>query len=205
MFSLLVFFNVLNARIFLKNDLEFKVILGGALRLLGTAFVFWDDLKTLSFEDGKLMGIFLAVGGTLVASLGNITSARNTKAEIPVISCNAFGMIYGGFAMMLIAVFSGKELSFIVTKKYIFSLLYLVVFGSIIAFGAYLTLVGNIGARKAAYVSLITPTIALLLSTYLENYQWTFISIFGVFLILAGNTVALNKIIKRGSKLLVTE
>ena len=107
-FSLLVFFNIINARIFLKNKLEFKVVLGGALGLFGTALVFWDDLKVFSFEDGKLLGMMLAIGGTLVASLGNITSARNTKAGIPVISCNAFGMTYGGGAMMIIALLSGK-------------------------------------------------------------------------------------------------
>lgn len=192
-FSLLVFFNIINARIFLKNKLEFKVVLGGALGLFGTALVFWDDLKVFSFEDGKLLGMMLAIGGTLVASLGNITSARNTKAGIPVISCNAFGMTYGGGAMMIIALLSGKELSFIVSTEYIASLLYLAVFGSIIAFGAYLTLVGNIGAGKAAYVSLIAPVIALLISTFLEDYLWTGTSLTGAFLILTGNTIALYR------------
>lgn len=192
-FSLLVFFNIINARIFLKNKLEFKVVLGGALGLFGTALVFWDDLKVFSFEDGKLLGMMLAIGGTLVASLGNITSARNTKAGIPVISCNAFGMTYGGGTMMIIALLSGKELSFIVSTEYIASLLYLAVFGSIIAFGAYLTLVGNIGAGKAAYVSLIAPVIALLISTFLEDYLWTGTSLTGAFLILTGNTIALYR------------
>ncbi len=192
-FSLLVFFNIINARIFLKNKLEYKVVLGGILGLIGTALVFWDDLKVFSFEDGKLIGMSLAIGGTLVASLGNITSARNTSAGIPVISCNAFGMTYGGGAMMIIALLSGKELSFLVTTEYIASLLYLAIFGSIIAFGAYLTLVGNIGASKAAYVSLITPVIALIISTFLEDYEWSATSLGGAALILTGNTIALYK------------
>jgi len=190
-FSLLVFFNIINARIFLKNELELKVILGGLLGLLGTALIFWDDLKVFSFEDGKLIGLALAIGGTFIASLGNITSARNTKAGIPVISCNAFGMTYGGGAMMLIALISGKELSFIVTPEYIGSLFYLAIFGSIVAFGAYLTLVGNIGAGKAAYVSLIAPVIALIISTFLEDYRWTTLSLGGAALILGGNLIAL--------------
>lgn len=190
-FSLLVFFNIINARIFLKNELELKVILGGLLGLLGTALIFWDDLKVFSLEDGKLIGLALAIGGTFIASLGNITSARNTKAGIPVISCNAFGMTYGGGAMMLIALISGKELSFIVSPEYIGSLFYLAIFGSIIAFGAYLTLVGNIGAGKAAYVSLIAPVIALIISTFMEDYQWTTLSLGGAALILGGNLIAL--------------
>ena len=200
-FSLLVVFNIFNARIFLKNKLEVKVILGGILGLLGTALVFWDDLKVFSLEDGKIFGIALAIGGTLIASLGNITSARNTKAGIPVISCNAYGMTYGGLTMMLIALISGKDLSFAVTTEYIASLAYLTIFGSIIAFGAYLTLIGNIGAGKAAYVSLITPVIALLLSTFLEDYEWTAINISGVLFILIGNAIALFKTRGEGGKI----
>jgi drug/metabolite transporter (DMT)-like permease len=190
-FSLLVIFNIVNARIFLKNELDVKVIAGGILGLMGTVLVFWDDLKIFSWEDGKLLGITLAIGGTLIASLGNITSARNTKAGIPVISCNAYGMTYGGLTMMLIALISGKNLTFAVTTEYIASLAYLTIFGSIIAFGAYLTLVGTIGASKAAYVSLITPVIALLLSTFLEDYTWSAVTIVGVLFILIGNTIAL--------------
>lgn len=200
-FSLLVVFNIFNARIFLKNKLEVKVIFGGILGLLGTALVFWDDLKVFSLEDGKIFGIALAIGGTLIASLGNITSARNTKAGIPVISCNAYGMTYGGLTMMLIALISGKDLSFAVTTEYIASLAYLTIFGSIIAFGAYLTLIGNIGAGKAAYVSLITPVIALLLSTFLEDYEWTAINISGVLFILIGNAIALFKTRGEGGKI----
>ncbi|NET33663.1 MAG: DMT family transporter [Cyanothece sp. SIO1E1] len=198
-FSLLVFFNIINARIFLKNELELKVVLGGLLGLLGTALIFWDDLKVFSFEDGKLIGLALAIGGTFIASLGNITSARNTKAGIPVISSNAFGMTYGGGAMMLIALISGKELSFIATPEYIGSLFYLAIFGSIVAFGAYLTLVGNIGAGKAAYVSLIAPVIALIISTFLEDYQWTALSLGGATLILGGNLIALWRSAEKNS------
>jgi drug/metabolite transporter (DMT)-like permease len=190
-FSLLVFFNILNARILLKQIIEPKVIIGGLLGIFGTAMIFWDDLRIFSFADGKLTGMFLAIGGTYVASLGNITSARNQMRGMPVLASNAFGMTYGGLAMMLFALLSGVEFSFALNVSYVSSLLYLAIFGSIIAFGAYLTLVGNIGAGKAAYVSLIAPVIALIISTVLEDYQWKNTSIFGAFFILIGNLIAL--------------
>lgn len=190
-FSLLVFFNILNARILLKQIIEPKVIIGGLLGIFGTAMIFWDDLRIFSFADGKLTGMFLAIGGTYVASLGNITSARNQMRGMPVLASNAFGMTYGGIAMMLFALISGVEFSFALNVSYVSSLLYLAIFGSIIAFGAYLTLVGNIGAGKAAYVSLIAPVIALIISTVLEDYQWKNTSIFGALFILIGNLIAL--------------
>ncbi|MFY0696485.1 MAG: EamA family transporter [Balneola sp.] len=191
-FSLLVFLNILNGRIFLKTPFENKVIIGGFLGLVGTGMVFWEDLSRFSFTDGKIIGLCFAVGGTYLASLGNITSARNQKAGIPVIQSNAFGMVYGAIAMFLIAVILGKEIRFEVSQSYVLSLLYLAIFGSIIAFGAFMTLIGNIGASKAAYVSLIAPVIALTISTFLEDYTWSAISLSGAVMILVGNVVALR-------------
>ncbi|MEP0004828.1 MAG: DMT family transporter [Balneola sp.] len=191
-FSLLVFLNILNGRIFLKTPFENKVIIGGFLGLVGTGMVFWKDLSHFSFTDGKIIGLCFAVGGTYLASLGNITSARNQKAGIPVIQSNAFGMVYGAIAMFIIAVILGKEIRFEVSQSYVLSLLYLAIFGSTIAFGAFMTLIGNIGASKAAYVSLIAPVIALTISTFLEDYTWTTISLSGAVMILVGNVVALR-------------
>lgn len=191
-FSLLVFLNIINGRIFLKTPFENKVILGGFLGLIGTGMVFWQDLAKFSFSDGKIIGLAFAVGGTYLASLGNITSARNQKAGIPVIQSNAFGMVYGAIAMFLIAVIVGKEISFEMTQSYVFSLLYLAIFGSVIAFGAFMTLIGNIGASKAAYVSLVAPVIALTISTFLEDYTWSAISLSGAVMILIGNVIALR-------------
>ena len=71
------------------------------------------------------------------------------------------------------------------------SLIYLAVVASVIGFGVYLKLVGNIGADKASYVNIFTPTIALLLSTLFENYQWSWFGLIGVLLIIVGNIIVL--------------
>lgn len=199
LFSLLVFMNIINARVFLKTPIELKVIAGGFLGLIGTGLIFQQDLAQFSFSDKKIWGLLLAIGGTIIASFGNITSARNQKAGIPVISSNAFGMTYGALAMFLIALISGKEITFETNISYVSSLIYLAIFGSVIAFGAYLTLVGNIGAGKAAYVAVVAPVIALVISTVFEDYQWSTESLSGAVLILAGNVVALRSKKKIGS------
>ena len=73
------------------------------------------------------------------------------------------------------------------------SLLYLAVFGSIFAFGAFLTLLKLVGAGPAAYVGVSTPVIAMLLSTLFEGYRWTPTAMLGVVLALAGNVLALRQ------------
>jgi len=69
------------------------------------------------------------------------------------------------------------------------ALLYLALFGSVIAFGAYFTLVGRIGAGKAAYSTLLFPLVALSFSTMYEGYVWHSNGIAGLLLILTGNLV----------------
>jgi len=69
------------------------------------------------------------------------------------------------------------------------ALLYLALFGSVIAFGAYFTLAGRIGAGKAAYSTLLFPLVALSFSTVYEGYVWHSNGIAGLLLILTGNLV----------------
>jgi len=113
--------------------------------------------------------------------------------KMPVIETNAYGMLYGAIIMLVISLIVGKPFNFDISFPYITSLLYLAIFGSIIAFSCYLTLLGNIGADKSAYVTLVIPVIALIISTIFEDYSWTMLSLMGVFLILTGNIIILKK------------
>ena len=75
--------------------------------------------------------------------------------------------------------------------KYVFSLLYLVVFGSVIAFSSYLKLVGRIGADKAAYVLITIPVIAVIISIVFEEMTVNVLTFIGIGLILIGNCMIL--------------
>src|SRR3546814_4365999 len=85
------------------------------------------------------------------SDLGNIASARAQMRGLPVLSCNAWGMAYGALAMIALALVGGAPFAFDTALPYVASLLYLALCGSVIAFGAYLTLLGRIGADRAAY------------------------------------------------------
>ena len=95
--------------------------------------------------------------------------------------------------MLLVALAGGSTFSFELTFRYVGSLFYLAIFGSIIAFGCYLSLIGKIGVDRAAYVTLLFPLVALALSTVYEGYRWSGMALVGVALILAGNMLVLRK------------
>lgn len=197
-FSTVIVMNIINGAIFLKRRVEAIVLLGALVGLTGIILVFWHEILAAQTESaaasaGVLKGLGIGLIATFMASLGNILSARNQAKGIPVLQTNAFGMAYGTTLMALFALFSSVPFTFEWTEAYVGSLLYLSVFGSIIAFGAYLTLVGRIGADRAAYATVLFPLVALVISSVFEGFQWTGMAISGIALVLLGNIMVVGR------------
>lgn len=190
-FCTVVLMNAFNGRLFLGNRIQPHVVLAALIGLSGILLVFWDELLDFSLGSATSVALGMAFLATYSASLGNIISVRNQRAGLPVLQANAYGMVYGSMMMLGIALVDDRTFSFDWSLPYIGSLFYLSIFGSIAAFGAYLTLVGRLGAEKAAYASLLFPLVALQLSVWFEGYRWTGQSIAGLVLILLGNLIIL--------------
>ena len=192
-FSTIVVMNMMNGVLFLKNRLELRVVLGAGIGLFGIIVVFWSEVTDFESGSENLFAVSLAVLATLLASLGNIASARNQRKGIPVVQANTFGMTYGALLMLVLSGATGREFTFEVTLPYVSSLVFLSVFASIIAFWTYLTLLGRVGVERAAYATLFFPLVALGFSTVFEDYQWTASAGIGILLILAGNLLILKR------------
>lgn len=192
-FSGLIFMNVFLNSIILKAPLRTRVIFGGVLGAIGIFLIFKDELSSFNLSDQNFVAFLMAIMAVFLASLGNILSAYNQKQKMPVIQTNAYGMLYGAILVMLIGLLTGKNYNVDLSFSYISSLMYLSIFGSIIAFTTYLNLLGRIGPDKAGYFSLLMPVIALTISTFLEGYQWTSYGFVGLVLILSGIFLALQR------------
>jgi drug/metabolite transporter (DMT)-like permease len=192
-FSMLILSNVVLGAIFLRNPIRPRVVLGGVIGVAGLALVFRPDLSGFVGGSGWRLGLLLSVAAVLSASVGNILSARNQRAGLPVVQTNAFGMAYGAAVTLVIAIVRGVPFTFDPTPSYVLSLIYLAVFGSVIAFGTYLTLIGRLGVDRAAYIGVIFPLVALLLSMMFEGLGLGAIGLLGVGLVAAGNVLVLNR------------
>ena len=114
--------------------------------------------------------------------------------SVPVVSFNFYTMLYGSGLIALGLLLTQTPLVIPSAPSFYIALLYLAIFGSVVAFGCYMKLVQQIGSDRAAYVVLIYPIVALGVSTLFEDYQWTWLSAAGVILILLGNAFAMGKI-----------
>ncbi len=193
-FSTVTLFVLINGIIFFKEKININVLLGGLVGIVGLILIFNKELQLYSFDNNIIIGIILNLVGTYFASIGMLISQRNQKNNIPLVQNNTISMFVGASFVLLIAISTGNEIVFDFNFKYISSLFYLSIVGSVLGFGFYLKLLNNIGASKASYVNVITPVLALVISTLYENYTWGFLNSFGLILVILGNIIIFRKI-----------
>lgn len=191
-FSAMLWMNIINARIFFGVKVGARIYAGALLGIVGMIVLFGPEISEVSLSDGVLYGSILAVLGALMASFGNMASQAAQKTKLPVVQSNAWSMLYGGLLTGALALMQGHSFTFDPSAGYVISLAYLTVFGSVIAFGAYLTLLGRIGAHRAGYVTVMFPVVALLLSMIFEGLALSLTIITGFALVLAGNLLVLK-------------
>ncbi|HKM96160.1 MAG TPA: DMT family transporter [Buttiauxella sp.] len=192
-FSMAVLFNAVNSMIFFRQRPHKNLLPAAVLGISGVIALFWHDLVATQLAPSLLLGIGLSALGTFGFSLGNMISTRHQRRGLETLSTNTYAMFYGTVIMGVLALLRGDSFMPEFTLRYLGSLFYLAIFGSVIAFGAYFTLVGRIGASQAAYSTLLFPLVALSLSTIYEDYVWHSNAIIGLVMILLGNLVMFAK------------
>ncbi len=192
-FSTLTLFTVFNGFIFFKKPIRLPILIGAVVGIAGLSIIFSNEISNTqwSLSSGVVKGFLWMLLATFFASIGMLLSGQFQARKMPLVQSNAFSMLYGSSILILYISLSDVNFSFDTSYSYVLSLIYLAVVASAIGFGVYLKLVGNIGADKASYVNVFTPIIALLLSTLFENYQWSWIGVIGVLLIIVGNVIVL--------------
>jgi len=192
-FSLASVINIALAVIVLGEPLRPRVVVGALFGLAGIGCLFGPEIANQDFGRGALIGLALGICGTTFFCIGNMISAANQRAGIPIISASAIGMVYGALFSTLIALAAGSAFIIEPTALYLGGLAWLIVFSTVIAFWAYLTLLGRIGTDRAGYATVVFPVVALIISTFVEGYQWSLIGLSGVALVAIGNTIILMR------------
>ena len=168
------------------------VLSGGLLGMAGIALVFWPELARVRADSGVLAGAGLVAVAVLASGVGNVFASRLERHGLGVWQKMAWGMAWGAAGSALAALAGGEGIHFSFTPAYVASLLYLAVFGSIVAFAAYLTLLERVGAARAGYVGVMTPVVALAISGFAEGFRWGPSTFLGIAVVVAGNLLVLR-------------
>ena len=188
-FSTAPVWNALNGRLFQGKVIAPRVLLGAALGLAGLLLLFGTEVLKDLDRPQTLWGLGLALAGTCCFSLGNLLSGAMQKLGQTPLQTNTTAMAIGGTVVAVGALLSGQVPAFDTSPTYVAAWLYLAIPGSVIGFTAYLTLVGRMGADRAAYCTVLFPVVALNVSAWVEGYHWTAAGLAGLLLVALGNVV----------------
>ena len=167
-------------------------VIGAMIGVLGVAVIFWPEITGLELTEGTGFGLLLSLAGTTSFAVSVLIAERNQKLGLSEHGGLAWAMAYGTFLMCLIALFRGNSFIFDVSFSYVGSLVFLIIFNSVFAFAIYFALINRVGAERSAYVTVLFPVVALVISTIFEDYEWSFLAFVGVGLTLIGNFLVLR-------------
>lgn len=142
---------------------------GVALGILGLAILFLPDVAGGPRVDP--LGALAVMGASVSWAVGSISSRELRLPADPALA-SGMTMLGGGVLLAVVALGTGEVTAFdaaAVTGRSLAAWLYLVFFGSILAFTCFTWLLATVDPVKVATSGLVNPLVALLLGAWLAN------------------------------------
>ena len=197
MFALLMVPNAIFARVFIGERAAGGFVGGSLVAIAGVALLLVHEWNAAPLDGNVGLGIVLAVGGMLAASIANVVQANPTGRGVPMVSFLAWAMVYGT-SFDLVYALATEGLPVVPTGwQFWAGTAYLAIIGSVVTFPLHYNLVREIGAGRTAYNAIVTVCVAMLLSTLFEGFVWDALSASGMALALLGMGLALRSRQKR--------
>ncbi len=168
-----------------------QALLGTAVAIAGVVTIVMHT-RTLS-GDAKPLYLLAILVATLGWSFGTLLQKRTVQPGT-VLSYTCGQMLFGGLFQLLVSIPAGDWARFDpaqISLESMLAVLYLVVFGSVIALSCYLWLLTKVAAPKVATYALVNPVVALMLGAVVLQEQITTLTIFAAVLVLAGVALVL--------------
>ncbi len=192
MVALMIVPNALLGRLVLGQAVTPRFVLGSAVAIAGIGLLLVNEGREAQLGGDVGLGIALALGAMLAASISNVIQAGKTGRGVPLLTLIAWSMLYGTILDALLAWALAGPPVLPRAPEYWLGTAYLAFAGSVVTFPLYYGLIREIGAGRAAYHNVLVVIVAMLISTLLEGYRWTGLAIAGSALALVGLLVALR-------------
>lgn len=151
-------------------------------------------LVTPQGSAGHLDPRFLA--GALILQLGSLgwqwgtARAKYSIRGVPFVTSIALQMLFGGLVADVMGLAFGEGPRFVFTPRSLGALVYLALFGSVLAYSAYVYAIGHIPSAQMTLYAYVNPLVAVILGWLILGERLTLVSIAAMVVILAGVAVA---------------
>lgn len=148
--------------------------------------IFWQQRPS----SREWLGILIGITGVAILSLGDSLQANPAGIGILLLAAAswAFGslwgkrlamapgamasasqMLAGGGVLVLFSLYAGESWPAQASGKSLYAILYLIVFGSFVAYSAYLYLLNNVRPALATSYAFVNPVVAMFLGVWLAD------------------------------------
>lgn len=190
LFSAVILFSLVWEVVLLRAFPGWSALAAAALGIGGLALLFEREVLAGAIDPA---GALTVLAAALVASTGNAVSRLLMDRGMGIVSLQTTGMSVGAGAMLAIALARGDLARVVLDPVFVGALVYLAVFGSVVAFALYFMLVRRLGPTRAAYSTVFFPLVALGISAALESYAMTPLGWLGVALLMGGAALAIGR------------
>jgi drug/metabolite transporter (DMT)-like permease len=184
--------NALLGRALLGQAITPRFMWGSMVALAGIGLLLINEAEGAPLGGDVTLGVVLALVAMVSASIANVIQAGPAGRDVALMSLLAWSMLYGTIIDFGIAWALAGSPQIPTEPLYWAGIAWLAIVGSVVTFPLYYDLVRKLGAGRAAYNGVLVVVIAMVVSTWLEGYQWTPLAIGGGALAMVGLVIALR-------------
>ena len=166
-----------------------RVNLRGGIGLLigfvGVALLVTPEGAGGSFSTGFILGAIAIQLGSFGWQLGSVRGKYSLK-HVPMMASSGLQMLSGGVIVTVVGLLIGEAPRYAFTPRTFLAVAYLTIFGSVIAFSAYVFALAHMRTTHSSLYAYVNPVVAVILGWLILGEQLTWVSIAAMAVILAG-------------------
>lgn len=186
LFSVMPFYVlILSIWLLPEETINLKKIVGVLLGFFGIIIIFKDQLNLHNLDSNVLYGMIAVVIAPVFSSLGTITAKRKGANFHPIVLIT-IPMLYAAILFFILSVTFEWDSHPVFDFNAVFSIIYLALFGTVIAFILYFWMLKNTSALLMSMITFVTPPLALVWGWALLNEFISYFLIVGLMIIFSG-------------------
>lgn len=159
--------------------------MGMAIGFLGVAMLVTPRGSGGDWNVPFILGALAIQVGGMCWQLGSAHSKYNLR-EVPLMASSALQMLFGGIIVTVVGLAIGEGPRFALNGRTFAALAYLTLFGSVLAYSAYVFALAHMRTTHTSLYAYVNPVVAVFLGWLILSEPLTPLSIVAMIVILAG-------------------
>jgi drug/metabolite transporter (DMT)-like permease len=158
---------------------------GMLVGFLGVVLLVAPGAITGNYSTKFLLGAFAIQVGSFCWQYGMVRGKHYVHGVAPMQSAT-LQMLFGGTLVMVVGLAIGEGRHYVLTPKTFAGLAYLTIFGSVIAYSAFIYALAHMKATNLSLYAYVNPAVAVVLGWLILDEKLTWVSIAAMAVILGG-------------------